>query len=68
MKQSTAPKLSKGHIGTIAGLEYFKTETGDLYRARVSNPIDTLTGYRQGARWEMPPHMADNYFEMIASM
>ena len=75
--------LSKGHVGIIAGLEYFKIDNGDtscpstgsgqalgtgLYRGRIEKPIDLATGYRAGARWEAPAHLADSQFEAISSV
>ena len=55
---------SKNYLGTIAGLEYFTIDNGNLYRARVGNPIDR-SGYRQGARWQAPAHMAKSWYDRI---
>jgi hypothetical protein len=55
----------KNSLGIINGLEYFKTDEGELYRARATNPIDFQNGYRQGGRWQAPAHLADSQFEMI---
>ena len=49
---------SKGHVGIIGGSEYYKDARGDLYRAQLDAVIDLNTGYRF-ARWEAPPHMAE---------
>ena len=45
-------KKSKGHIAYKDGYEYFKTPSGDVYRAPRSNPLEIDTGYRSGARFE----------------
>jgi len=81
--RSHTRQMSKGHVGIIAGLEYFKIENGDtscpstgsgqalgtgLYRGRIENPIDLATGYWAGARWEAPTHLADSQFEALSSV
>jgi hypothetical protein len=81
--RSHTRQLSKGHVGIIAGLEYFKIENGDtscpstgsgqalgtgLYRGWFGNPIDLATGYRAGALWEAPAHLAVSQFEAISSV
>jgi len=57
--------MSKNSLGVIAGLEYFLFND-ELYRARVSNPLD-VNGYRMGARWQAPAHLADYFFKMAQS-
>ena len=57
--------MSKNSLGVIAGLEYFMLND-QLYRARVSNPLDG-NGYRMGARWQAPAHLADYFFKMAQS-
>jgi hypothetical protein len=57
------PPFCQGHVALIAGLEYFFV--GDqLYRARFSNPLD-IDGYRNGARWQCPRHMAESYLQQV---
>lgn len=58
-------KASNNSLAVIAGLEYFLFND-ELYRARVSNPLDA-NGYRMGARWQAPAHLADDFFQMVAS-
>jgi len=57
-------KFSRGHLGVINGLEYFIFENGDLYRAPFNNPID-INGWRQGARWQAPAHLADSQYQLV---
>lgn len=64
MTQETRPTQSKGHQANIGKFEYFTLESGELYRAPLANPIMT-DGYRGGARWEAPVHMAKDWMETI---
>lgn len=59
---AVALKPSHDSLGVIAGLEYFLF-SGELYRARMANPLD-VNGYRMGARWQAPAHLADEFFKM----
>jgi hypothetical protein len=54
------PKRSKNHIAFINNREYFLDEQGNLYKAPADNPLD-IQGYRQGARFEAPPHLVDAF-------
>ena len=45
------------HLAVVGDFEFFTNAAGDLYRARINLPIGP-DGYRQGARWEAPAHMA----------
>jgi hypothetical protein len=60
-------RLSKNHVGIIGEFEYFADDTGNLYRARLSNAID-INGYRLGGRWQAPPHMAVDMFNSYRSL
>ena len=51
--------VSVGHVAFIGEFEFFTVEDGNLYRARKDRGLD-VNGYRQGARWEAPPHMVEN--------
>lgn len=57
-----ADEESEGHVGTLGVYEYFTHHEsgGDLYRAPLYNPV--VNGYRQGARWQCPAHMADEWW------
>jgi len=57
------PPFCKGHVAIIGKLEYFFFDD-KLYRAQFSNPIDQ-NGYRQGARWQCPKHMAQAYIQQV---
>lgn len=52
--------MSKGSEGVVGGYEYFRDEEGNLYKASTTYPINPQ-GYRSGAMFEAPPHLA-NYF------
>ncbi len=43
---------SKGHQGFFGQWEYFVAADGNLFRAPHDNPLDPITGHRQGARFE----------------
>lgn len=58
------PDISKGSEGVIGNYEYFRDEKGELYRASTTYPINSA-GYRSGAIWEAPKHMADEFLRMI---
>lgn len=45
-----APQKSKGHVAFIEGNEYYKVESGDLYRAPVSNVV--MPDGRRSGRFE----------------
>jgi hypothetical protein len=60
-------RQSKNHVGIIGDVEYFTDDTGNLYRARLSNAID-INGYRLGGRWQAPPHMASDTFDLHRSL
>ena len=64
---TTTPQNSKYHVGNIDGFEYFKdAPDGALYRAPLYGYIQP-NGFRSGARWEMPSHMADEHFAALSA-
>lgn len=59
------PQKSKNHLFFLNGQEYFTSELdGSLFRAPVHNYID-VSGYRAGARWQVPSHLVDSYIESL---
>ena len=61
---TSCPSTGSGQaLGT--GLVPSSLGTG---RGRIEKPIDLATGYRAGARWEAPAHLADSQFEAISSV
>jgi hypothetical protein len=63
---SNARPASKGHVATIGVVEYFHSESGDLYRASTLSPLD-VWGYAQDARWECAPR-ADGHMAYLISI
>ena len=58
-------RKSKGHVMFTQVYEYFiHEEQGDLYRAPLCNPV-MRDGYRGGARWEAPAHMAAEWLNSV---
>ena len=55
-------ELSKGHLATIGGFEYFEAGA-EVYRAPVDCPLD-IHGYRQGARFECYRHLTETALEL----
>jgi len=50
---------STGHVMFFGNEEVFRDAEGNLYRAPRNRPIEG--GQRLGARWEAPPHMAQEF-------
>jgi hypothetical protein len=54
---------SKGHRAFCGNFELFVGPKGDLWRAKRTAHLNG-SGYRTGARWEAPSHMADDFIAM----
>ena len=61
---TTTREIGKGHREFIGPWDYFTTDDGQLYRGPSSAPLDCITGYRMGARWEAPAHLADQFLAL----
>jgi hypothetical protein len=44
---------SKGHLFNIGTFEYF-TDTHNIYRSPIDCPLDSIEGFKMGARFECP--------------
>lgn len=69
VKKGLIMEKCKGHIMFKWDSEYFVLEeTGSLYRAPASNPIDPQTGYRLGARWQTKASLVQSHIDYIKSL
>ena len=55
---------SKGHVMFVGDFEYLIGESGCLFRAPASSPLD-IHGYRMGARFECMPRPIETFKKYI---